>query len=114
MSFINGEYPIFFSGSWWHNRFTTEITGFDWGTFLFPEAGMSPGSAGNMWAIPERAQNRDLALEFIDITMRPEIQALIANLVTMGHLTRRQAGSHGRSQVRHRMPGNTFDSRLSM
>ena len=27
---------------------------------------------------------------------------------------RRQAGSHGRSQVRPRMPGNTFDSRLSM
>ncbi len=78
-SFINGTYPIFFSGSWWHNRFTTEITDFEWGTFLFPGAEMSPGSAGNMWAIPERAQNPDLAVEFIDITMRPEIQALIGN-----------------------------------
>ena len=27
---------------------------------------------------------------------------------------RRQAGSHGRSQVRPRMPGNTFDWRLTM
>jgi raffinose/stachyose/melibiose transport system substrate-binding protein len=79
VSFIDGTYPIFFSGSWWHNRFTTEITDFEFGTFLFPEAEMSPGSAGNMWVIPERAQNRDLALEFIDITMRPEIQALIGN-----------------------------------
>src|SRR4030081_126101 len=26
---------------------------------------------------------------------------------------RRQAGSHGRSQVRPKMPGNTFDCRLS-
>lgn len=78
-SFINGTYPIFFSGSWWHNRFTTEITDFDFGTFLFPEAEMSPGSAGNMWVIPERAQNKDLAEQFIDITMRPEIQALIGN-----------------------------------
>ena len=79
VSFINGDAPIFFSGSWWHNRFTTEIDGFEWGTFLFPGAEMSPGSAGNMWVIPERAKNKDLAAEFIDITMRPEIQALIGN-----------------------------------
>ncbi|GAA2719608.1 ABC transporter substrate-binding protein [Cellulomonas aerilata] len=79
VSFIDGSYPIFFSGSWWHNRFTTEISGFEWGTFLFPEAEMSPGSAGNMWVIPERAQNADLAEQFIDVTMRPEIQALIGN-----------------------------------
>ncbi len=79
VGFISGDYPIFFSGSWWHNRFTTEIDGFEWGTFLFPGAEMSPGSAGNMWVIPERAKNKDLAAEFIDITMRPEIQALIGN-----------------------------------
>ncbi|MET0955875.1 MAG: extracellular solute-binding protein [Cryobacterium sp.] len=78
-AFINGTYPIFYSGSWWHNRFTTEVTGFEWGTFLFPEAEMSPGSAGNMWVIPEKAKNKDLAAQFIDITMRPEIQALIGN-----------------------------------
>ena len=28
--------------------------------------------------------------------------------------TRRQAGSQGRSQVRPRMPGNTFESQFSM
>ena len=28
--------------------------------------------------------------------------------------TRRHAGSHGRSQVRPRIPGNTFDSRFTM
>lgn len=79
VAFINGEAPIFFSGSWWHNRFTTEITGFEWGTFLFPEAEMSPGSGGNMWVVPERAANKELAYQFIDITMRPEIQAIIGN-----------------------------------
>lgn len=78
-AFIGGTYPIFFSGSWWHNRFTNEVTGFEWSSFLFPGTEMSPGSAGNMWAIPERAQNPELAQEFIDITMRPEIQALIGN-----------------------------------
>lgn len=77
-SFINGTYPIFFSGSWWYNRFTTEMDA-DWGTFLFPGAEMSPGSAGNMWVVPEKAQNKELAYKFIDITMRPEIQALIGN-----------------------------------
>jgi raffinose/stachyose/melibiose transport system substrate-binding protein len=78
-AFINGTYPMFYSGSWWHNRFTTEVTDFEWGTFLFPEAEMAPGSAGNMWVVPERAANKELAYEFIDITMRPEIQALIGN-----------------------------------
>ncbi|WP_411699985.1 ABC transporter substrate-binding protein [Conyzicola sp.] len=78
-AFINGTYPIFFSGSWWYNRFTTEATGFEWGTFLFPEAEFAPGSAGNMWVVPENAANKDLAAQFIDITMRPEIQAMIGN-----------------------------------
>ncbi|MGO3884897.1 MAG: ABC transporter substrate-binding protein [Mycetocola sp.] len=77
--FINGTYPIFFSGSWWQGRFADEISGFEFGSFLFPEATMSPGSAGNMWVVPEKAANKELAYEFIDITMRPEIQALIGN-----------------------------------
>ncbi|MDD9206860.1 extracellular solute-binding protein, partial [Georgenia sp. 10Sc9-8] len=78
-AFINGEYPIFYSGSWWYGRFGAEITDFEWSTFLYPGADMSPGSAGNMWVIPERAQNPELAQEFIDITMRPEIQAIMGN-----------------------------------
>ena len=32
-----------------------------------------------MWVVPEKAKNKELAAEFIDITMRPEIQALIGN-----------------------------------
>lgn len=78
-AFINGTYPIFFSGSWWHNRFTTEISDFEWGTVLFPDTVMSPGSAGNMWVVPTKSGNKELAYEFIDITMRPEIQAIIGN-----------------------------------
>ncbi|MDY7541617.1 MULTISPECIES: extracellular solute-binding protein [unclassified Cryobacterium] len=78
-AFIAGTNPIFFSGSWWYNRFTTEIKGFNFGTFLYPGATMSPGSSGNMWVVPEKAKNKDLAAAFIDITMRPEIQALIGN-----------------------------------
>lgn len=78
-AFINGSYPIFFSGSWWQGRFANEITDFDWDTFLFPGAKMSPGSAGNMWVVPQRATSDELAEKFIDITLRPEVQNLMGN-----------------------------------
>lgn len=79
VGFISGDYPIFYSGSWWYGRFASEISDFEWGTFLFPETELSPGSAGNMWVVPEKAKNKELAYEFIDITMRPEIQAILGN-----------------------------------
>ena len=79
VSFIGGESPLFFSGSWWYGRFQTEIDGFEWGIFEFPESELNLGSAGNMWVVPENANSKDLAYQFIDITMRPEIQALIGN-----------------------------------
>ena len=78
-SWISGKYPIFFSGSWWYSRFTTQATGFDWGTFLFPGSKMAPGSSGNIWVVPANSKNKDLAYKFIDITMSPEIQDLIGN-----------------------------------
>ncbi|MCP2636188.1 extracellular solute-binding protein [Microbacterium sp. HD4P20] len=79
VSFINGNSPIFVSGSWWYGRFVDEIDGFDWGLFPFPDSELSLGSSGNLWVVPERSGSKDLAYEFIDITMRPEIQALIGN-----------------------------------
>lgn len=78
-AFEAGKYPIFFSGSWWYGRFQSEIKNYQWGTFLFPGVTMSPGSAGNMWVVPENAKNKELAYKFIDITMRPAIQSIIGN-----------------------------------
>ncbi|WP_213815662.1 ABC transporter substrate-binding protein [Glaciihabitans sp. dw_435] len=78
-NFEKGVNPIFYSGSWWYGRFVDEIKGFDWGTFLYPESDMAPGSSGNLWVVPENSKNKDLAYKFIDITMSPEIQALIGN-----------------------------------
>lgn len=40
------------SGSWWYGRFAEEITGFQWGTFLFPGNKLHPGSSGNLWVVP--------------------------------------------------------------
>ncbi|PCE14437.1 sugar ABC transporter substrate-binding protein [Microbacterium sp. SZ1] len=79
VSFINGTSPIFVSGSWWFGRFVAEATGFDWTMTAFPGADLSLGSSGNLWVVPENAANKELAYEFIDITMRPEIQAIIGN-----------------------------------
>jgi raffinose/stachyose/melibiose transport system substrate-binding protein len=77
-NFLGGKDPIFYSGSWWYNQFTTQAK-FQWDTFLFPQTTMSPGSSGNIWVVPEKAQNKDLAYKFIDITMSPAIQALMGN-----------------------------------
>ncbi|WP_127794521.1 ABC transporter substrate-binding protein [Agromyces sp. LHK192] len=79
VGFMSGEYPIMVSGSWWAGRVINEATTFEWDTFAFPESTLVPGSSGNIWVVPENAANKDLAYEFIDITMRPEIQALIGN-----------------------------------
>ena len=53
--------------------------GFNWGTFLFPGNTLHAGSAGNLWVVPENSKAKSLAYDFIDITMRPEIQNLLGN-----------------------------------
>ncbi|OIJ26739.1 ABC transporter substrate-binding protein [Nocardioides luteus] len=78
VDFINGEAPMFFSGSWWYGRIV-EGAKFDWSTGLFPGATMSPGSSGNLWVVPTKAEEKDLAYKFIDITMSPKIQNLMGN-----------------------------------
>ncbi len=79
VAFISGKHPLFFSGSWWFGRFQSEIDGFEWGTFRYPDSTLTLGSAGNMWAIPETSKHKALAEQFIDVTMRPEIQAILGN-----------------------------------
>jgi len=77
--FIGGKCPMIVSGSWWFGRFTDEIKGFDWGTFTFPGSQLSLGSSGNIWVVPEASKNKDLAYDFIDITMSKKIQNLLGN-----------------------------------
>ena len=78
VSFIQGKSPILFSGSWWYGRFAAENK-FDWGTFLWPESDLTAGSGGNLWVVPKGAKNKELAYDFIDITMSKEIQNLLGN-----------------------------------
>lgn len=55
------------------------MAGTDWGIFNFPGNELNAGSSGNLWVVPENSQAKDLAYDFIDITMRPEIQAILGN-----------------------------------
>jgi raffinose/stachyose/melibiose transport system substrate-binding protein len=79
VAFEQGKFPIMISGSWWYGRFASEIKNFDWGTFLFPGNTLHPGSSGNLWVVPEKSKAKSLAYDFIDITMKPEIQTLLGN-----------------------------------
>jgi raffinose/stachyose/melibiose transport system substrate-binding protein len=78
VSFINGTSPMFYSGSWWYGRFQSEVK-FNWTSGLYPDGTLAPGSSGNIWVIPANSKHADLAEKFIDITMSPEIQAIIGN-----------------------------------
>lgn len=76
VSFINGTYPMMVSGSWWFGRLASEVK-FNWGQTLFPGNTLHPGSSGNIWVVPENADAKDLAYDFIDITLRPEVQNVL-------------------------------------
>ncbi len=78
VSWIQGKTPILFSGSWWYGRFQTEAK-FDWDTALWPGSNLTLGSGGNIWVVPKGAKNKQLAYDFIDITLSKKIQNLMGN-----------------------------------
>jgi raffinose/stachyose/melibiose transport system substrate-binding protein len=78
-AFTRGTFPMMVSGSWWYGRFQDEIKNFEWGSFLWPGNTLSAGSSGNLWVIPQNSENKKLAYDFIDITMKKDIQNKLAN-----------------------------------
>ncbi len=76
LAFEGGKVAMMVSGSWWFGRLANEIKDFDWGTFLFPGK-FSPGSGGNLWVVPQNAKNKELAYDFIDITLHKDVQTLL-------------------------------------
>ena len=77
LQFINGEVPMFYSGSWWYGRMLSDIQDFEMGITNWPGTTLTPGSGGNMWVIPVESKQPELAQIFIDVTMTPEVQALL-------------------------------------
>lgn len=77
--FVSGRFPMMIAASRVFGRLAKEISGFEWGTFLFPGNTLHPGAGGNLWVVPAKAKNKDLAYDFIDVTMQPQVQNLIGN-----------------------------------
>jgi len=78
-AFEAGTSPMMISGDWWYGGFETEITKFDWGTFLIPGNTYAAGAGGNLWVVPKNSEHADMAEKFIDLTLQPTVQNLLAN-----------------------------------
>ena len=78
VAFIGGKFPMLFSGTWWAGRFQKQIK-FQYGSFLWPESKLTLGSSGNLWVVPKSSKNKDLAYEFIDLTLKKNIQNVLGN-----------------------------------
>lgn len=76
--FETGKSPMVVTGTWYGTQFG-KIKTFKASQFLFPGNVISPASTGNIWVVPKNAKNKDLAYEFIDITLSKENQALFGN-----------------------------------
>lgn len=72
VAFMRGEHPIMISGSWWYGRVKSQVRDFEWAAVPWP--GMTAGSGGNLWVVPKGSKNKQLAYDFIEITMSPAIQ----------------------------------------
>ncbi len=78
-AFVQQKYPMNLTGSWQYGTFMDQIKDFEWGTFLMPGKKMVTGSGGNLWIVPTNAAQKDLAYDFIDLTMQAESQTAMAN-----------------------------------
>jgi len=78
-NFETGKSPMLMSGSWWAGTFESEIKNFDWGTFLWPGNTLNAGSGGNLFVVPKNSANKELAYDFINDTLQPDVEKLLAN-----------------------------------
>ncbi|MGB8212585.1 MAG: extracellular solute-binding protein [Anaerolineales bacterium] len=77
--FQAGKNPMMMGGSWLFGGLQSANLPFKWSVELWPGNTISPGSGGNLWAIPAGSKNKDLAYDFIDITLSKPIQTLMGN-----------------------------------
>jgi len=77
--FETGKNPMLMSGDWWAGTFESDIKNFSWGTFLWPGNTLNAGSGGNLFVVPKNAASKQLAYDFINDTLQPDVQKLLAN-----------------------------------
>jgi raffinose/stachyose/melibiose transport system substrate-binding protein len=78
-AFTQGTFPMNLTGSWMFGSFLTGIKDFEWGLFVMPGKTLNTGSGGNLWVVPQNAKNKDLAYDFIDLTLATKAQTVMAN-----------------------------------
>lgn len=78
LAFYTQLCPMILTGSWLFGGVIQNATEFDWDIFLLPGKKYNTGSGGNVFVVPRNAKNKDLAYEFIDLTLKPESQTIMA------------------------------------
>ena len=79
IAFETAKAPLMITGTWWYGRLVNEIKDFDWGTFLLPGGRMHQGSGGHIWVVPAKSKNKDIAYDFIDLTLTKDVQTVMGN-----------------------------------
>jgi raffinose/stachyose/melibiose transport system substrate-binding protein len=75
-AFYSGKYPMMFDGSWIYAQAKAAIK-FNWGTTLYPGANYDEGLTGQLWGVPAKATDKQLAYEWINLTLSPQVQNVI-------------------------------------
>jgi len=78
LAFSTGKVPMFIAGSWYFGGYMSSIKDFEWDIFLMPGKKMTTGSGGNLFVVPAKAKEKELAYEFIDILLSTEVQTEMA------------------------------------
>lgn len=76
-NFVNGKQPFLVGGTWLDKEIGDGAK-FNWNKALFP-GNLAVGSAGNLWVIPSKSKNKDLAAEYINLTLGAASQNAMAN-----------------------------------
>ncbi len=76
VNFLQGDAAMVMWNNSEFERISNDAS-FDWGYFTMPGANLTMGSSGHLWGVPTHADNKDLAYDWIDITLSPEVQNLI-------------------------------------
>jgi raffinose/stachyose/melibiose transport system substrate-binding protein len=72
------KYPLMLTGSWLY-KVVIDNAKFNWDVFLMPGKKLNTGSGGNLFIVPQKAKNKDLAYEYLDLVLGKEAQTVMAN-----------------------------------
>ncbi len=79
VNFLSGEKAMLIWNQGEFFRIREQAT-FEWDYFTLPGANLQMGSSGHLWGVPTNAKNKELAYDWIDITLSEEVQNKIGQL----------------------------------